>query len=178
MEKCPLRIISDDSSPGLPKLPCLLYRGVTKANYQLREGKFERVKDLFFASISPATHVAVATVETDIDWREKSPSRTKHLAWWGSFPALRAASAPLTETTWSRMQFLTRFLPAESSECLSMVNSVLPVAQAAPSLRLQVQHLYRSCPFRSGSWPQSSSPIFRLQMIGSARLSHPLPPEH
>ena len=60
-------VISDDSSQGLPKLPCLLYGGVTKANYQLREGKFERVNDLFLASISPDTHsVAVATVESDI----------------------------------------------------------------------------------------------------------------
>ena len=37
-------IISDDSSPGLPKMPCTMYGGITKANFQLREGVLPDVK--------------------------------------------------------------------------------------------------------------------------------------
>lgn len=85
-------IISDDSSPGLPKMPCTMYGGITKANFQLREGKFEQVSNLFFASITPNPHpVAIATVENDIadaveDLKAKIPTSHHASGVVGLFP--------------------------------------------------------------------------------------------
>ena len=57
-------LVLADGESELPDLPCALYGGVTKQNFQLHDGKFTRTGCLFLASVGGA--VAVATVEEDI----------------------------------------------------------------------------------------------------------------
>ena len=59
-------ILCDNTDPDalLSSLPCLYYGGVTKANFVLTGGKFERVANILVASVAPGIRHTIGQCDT------------------------------------------------------------------------------------------------------------------